>query len=85
MDISGPDVYKRQGELHTHLVRNLVKRNQIRSVLILNGNTESNVLHTHLTQLFQCTIATLITILQTANLIIGLLQTLNGNTNADMW
>ena len=71
-------------KLHAHLVRNLVQRNQIRSILVLNGHTETNVLHAHLTQFLQRAITTLITVLQTTDLVVSLLQTLDGNTNTDL-
>ena len=36
---------------------------------ILNSHTETNVLHAHLTQLFQRTITTLVAVLQAADLV----------------
>ena len=39
-------------KLHAHLIGNLVQRNQIRSVLVLNGHSEANVLHAHFTKNF---------------------------------
>lgn len=78
-------VMQRSGcELHTHLVRNLVQRNQVRSVFVLDGHAEADILHAHLTQLFQRTVAALIAVLQTTNLVIGLLQTLDRDTDADL-
>ena len=71
-------------KLHTHFVGNLVQRNQIRSILVLNGHAEANVLHAHLTQLLQRTVATLVAVLQATNLVVGLLQTLDRNTNANL-
>ena len=71
-------------KLHAHLVRDLVQRNQVRSVLVLNGHTEANVLHAHFTQLLQCAVTTLVAVLQATNLIIGLLQTLDRDTNTDL-
>ena len=71
-------------ELHAHLVGDLVQRNQVRSILVLNGHTEADILHAHFTQLLQRAITTLITVLQAANLVVGLLQTLDRNTNTDL-
>ena len=71
-------------KLHAHLVGNLVQWNQIRSILVLNGHTEANILHAHLTQFLQCTVTTLVAVLQATNLIIGLLQTLDRDTNTDL-
>ena len=73
-----------RGELHTHLVGNLVQRNQVRSVLVLNSHTEADILHAHLTQLFQCAVTTLVAVLQTTDLVIGLFQTLDRDTNTDL-
>ena len=71
-------------EFHTHLVGDLVQRNQVRSIFILDGHAEANILHAHLAQLLQRTIATLIAVLQTTDLVVGLLQTLDGDTNTDL-
>ena len=71
-------------ELHAHLVGDLIQRNKVRSILVLNSHTETNVLHTHLTQFLQCAVTTLVTILQASDLVVGLLQTLDGDTNTDL-
>ena len=36
-------------ELHAHLIGDFVQRNQVRSILVLNGHAETDILHTHLT------------------------------------
>ena len=72
-------------KLHAHLVRDLIQRNQVRCVLVLNRHTEANVLHAHLTQLLQCAVTTLVAVLQTTNLVVGLLQTFDRDTNTDLW
>jgi len=71
-------------KLHSHLIGNLIQRYKIRCIFILHCHTKANVLHTHLTQLFQRTVTTLISILKTTNLVIGLLQTLNGNADTNL-
>ena len=71
-------------KLHAHLIGNLIQRNQVRSVLVLNGHTETDILHAHLTQLLQCAITTLVAVLQTTNLVVGLLQTFDRDTNTDL-
>ena len=73
-----------RSKLHAHLIGDLVQRNQVRSILILNGHAKTDILHTHLTQLLQRAITTLVAVLQTTDLIVGLLQTLDGDTNADL-
>ncbi len=71
-------------ELHAHLVGDLVQWNQVRSVLVLNGHAEANVLHAHLTQFLQRAITTLVAVLQTTDLVVGLLQALDRDTNTDL-
>ena len=61
-------------KLHAHLIGDFVQRNKVRSVLILDGHAETNVLHAHLTQLLQRAITTLVAVLQTTDLVVGLLQ-----------
>ena len=71
-------------KLHAHLVGNLVQRNQVGSILVLNGHTKTDILHAHFTQLLQCAVTTLVAVLQATNLIVGLLQTLDRDTNTDL-
>ena len=71
-------------KLHTHLVRDLVQRHQVGSILVLNGHTETDILHAHLTQFLQRAITTLVAILQTADLVVGLLQTFDRDTDTDL-
>ena len=73
-----------RSKLHAHLVRNLIQRNQVRSILVLNGHTKTDILHAHFTQLLQCAVTTLVAVLQTTDLIVGLLQTLDRDTNTDL-
>ena len=46
--------------------------------------TEANMLHAHLTQLLQRAITTLIAVLQAADLVVGLLQALDRDTDTDL-
>ena len=71
-------------KLHAHLIGNLVQRNQVRSILVLNGHTKTDILHAHFTQLLQCAVTTLVAVLQATNLIIGLLQTFDRDTNTNL-
>ena len=71
-------------ELHAHLIGDLIQRNKVRSILILHGHAEANILHTHFTQLLQRTVPTLVAVLQSTDLIIGLLQTLDRDTDTDL-
>ena len=72
-------------KLHTHLIRYFIQRYKVWCILILHSHTKAHVLHTHFAKLLQCSITTLISIVQTTNLIISLLQSLNRNTNTNLW
>ena len=71
-------------ELHAHLIGDFIQWNQVRSIFILNGHTKADILHAHLTQLLQCAVTTLVAVLQTTNLVVGLLQTFDRDTNTDL-
>ena len=77
-------VQRSRCELHAHFVGDFVQRNQVRSVLVLNSHTEADILHAHFTQLFQCAVTTLVAVLQTTDLVVGLLQTFDRDTNTDL-
>ena len=71
-------------ELHAHLIGDFVQRHQVRSVLVLNSHTEADILHAHLTQFLQRAVTTLVAVLQATDLVIGLFQTLDRDTNTDL-
>ena len=71
-------------KLHAHLVGDLVQRNKVRSILILNSHAEADILHAHFTQLLQRAITTLVAVLQATDLVIGLLQTFDRDTNTNL-
>ena len=71
-------------KLHAHFVGNLIQRNKVGSILVLDCHSEANVLHAHLTQLFQRAVTTLVAILQATDLVVGLFQALDGNTDTDL-
>lgn len=73
------------GKLHAHLVGDVVQRHQVRGILVLYRHAKADVLHAHLAEGFQRLIAALVTILQAANLVVGLLQTLDGDADANLW
>jgi len=77
-------VQRSRCKLHAHLIGNLVQRNQVRSILVLNGHTKTDIFHAHFTQLLQCAVTTLVAVLQTTDLVIGLFQTLDRDTNTDL-
>ena len=71
-------------KLHAHLIGDLVQRNQVRSVLVLNSHAEADILHAHLTQLLQRAVTTLVAVLQTTDFIIGLFQTFDRDTDTNL-
>ena len=72
-------------KLHTHLVAQFIERHEVWSVLVLNGHTEAHILQSHLAELLQGSIATVETIVQTTDFIVGLLQTLDRDTDTNLW
>ena len=66
-------VQRSRCELHAHFVGDFVQRDQIRSIFVLNSHAEADILHAHLTQLLQRAIPTLVAVLQTTDLVVGLL------------
>ena len=77
-------VQGRRGELHIHLVGEQVQRHEVGRVLVLNGHTEADVLHSHFNELLEGCIAAIEAVLQTADFVVGLLQPLDGNSYADI-
>ena len=73
-----------RSKLHAHLIGDFIQRNQVRSIFVLNGHTEANVLHPHLTQFLQRAVTALVAVLQTTDLVIGLLQTFDRDTDTDL-
>ena len=71
-------------ELHTHLVAQLIERHEVWSVFVLNGHTEAHILQSHLAEFLQGCIATIETIVQTTDFIVGLLQTLDRDTDTNL-
>ena len=71
-------------ELHTHLVREVVERHEVGGVLVLHRHAEADVLHAHGAERFQGLIPALEPVFQPADLVVGLLQTLDRDTNTDL-
>ena len=71
-------------KLHTHLVAQLIERHEVWSVFVLNGHTEAHILQSHLAEFLQGCIATIETIVQATDFIIGLLQTLDRDTDTNL-
>ena len=74
----------RSREFHAHLIRNLVKGHQVRRILILYRHTKAHILHSHVPEGFQGIVAPVEAVVKTPDLVVGLFQALNGNTDADL-
>lgn len=70
-----------RGKLHPHPVGQLVERHQIRRVFILYGHSKPYILHPHSDQLLKRRIAFVKSIRQSPDLIVGILQPLNGDAD----
>lgn len=77
-------VQRRRCKFHVHLIGKKIQRHEVGRVLVLNGHAEADVLHAHFNKFLKRCIAAVETVLQTADLIIGLLQALDGNSYADI-
>ena len=64
-------------KLHSHFVRYLIEWNKIWCILVLHRHAKAHILHTHFAKFLQGGIASLITIIQTSNLVVRFLQALN--------
>ena len=77
-------VQRRRGELHTQLVRNLVEGHQVRRVEVLHRHAEAHVWVLELDELLERGVAAVVAVLQAADLVVGLLQALDGDADADV-
>lgn len=77
-------VQRRRGELHAQLVRDLVERHQVGRVEVLHRHAEADVGVLELDELLERGIAAVVSILQAADLVVGLLQALDGDADADV-
>ena len=75
---------RRRGELHTQFVGDLVERHQVGRVEVLNRHAEAHVGVLELDELLERGVAAVIAVLQAADLVVGLLQTLDGDADADV-
>ena len=77
-------VQRRSCELHAKLVGDLVERHQVGSIEVLHRHTESHVGVLELDELLERCVAAVVAILQAANLVVGLLQALDRDADADV-
>ena len=72
------------GEFHPHLIRQAVEGDEVGGVLVLHGHAESHILHAHLPEFFQGGVAAVVTVGEAAYLVVGLLEALDGDADADV-
>ena len=77
-------VQTRRGELHAQLVGELVERHEVPGVSVLHRHTEAHVRVLHLHEPLQSLVATLEAVGQAADLVVGVLQALDGDADADL-
>lgn len=77
-------VQRRRGELHAQLVRDLVEGHQVGRVEVLDSHAEAHVGVFELDELLERGVAAVVAVLQAADLVVGLLQALDGDADADV-
>lgn len=77
-------VKRRRGELHAQLVRDLVERHQVGRVEVLHRHAEAHVGVLELDELLERGVAAVVSVIQAADLVVGLLQALDGDADADV-
>lgn len=77
-------VQRRRGKLHAQLVRDLVEGYQVGRVEVLHRHAEAHVGVLELDELLERGVAAVIAVIQAADLVVGLLQALNGDADADV-
>ena len=74
-----------RGKFHIHFIGEIIECHQIFGIGVLHRHTKAHILHSHFHQLFQRRISTVKPVLKPPDLIICLLQALNGNTDSNVW
>lgn len=77
-------VQRRRGELHAQLVGDLVERHQVGRVEVLHRHAEAYVGVLELDELLERGVAAVVAVIQAADLVVGLLQALDGDADADV-
>lgn len=77
-------VQRRRGELHAQLVGDLVEGHQVGRVEVLHRHAEANVRVLELDELLERGVAAVVAVLQAADLVVGLLQALDGDADTDV-
>ena len=77
-------VQRRRGELHAKLVGDLVEGHQVGRVEVLDRHAEPDVGVLELDELLERGVAAVVAVLQAADLVVGLLQALDGDADSDV-
>lgn len=77
-------VQRRRSELHAQLVGNLVEGHQVGRVEVLHRHAEAHVGVFELDELLERGVAAVVSVIQATDLVVGLLQTLDGDADADV-
>ena len=77
-------VQRRRSELHAQLVGDLVEGHQVGRVEVLHRHAEAHVGVLELDELLERGVAAVVAVLQAADLVVGLLQALDGDADADV-
>ena len=77
-------VKARRGKLHLEFIGQPVKRHKIRRIPVLHRHAETDILHSHGTQLLKRRISPVESIRETADFIIGLLQAFDGDADTNL-
>ena len=77
-------VQRSRRELHAQLVGDLVERHQVGGVEVLDRHAEADVGVLELDELLERGVAAVVAVLQAADRVVGLLQALDGDADADV-
>lgn len=77
-------VQRSRGELHAQLIGDLVEGHQVGRVEVLHRHAEAHVGVLELDELLKGGVASVVSVIQAADLVVGLLQALDGDADADV-
>lgn len=77
-------VKRRRSELHAQLVGDLVEGHQVGRVEVLHRHAEAHIGVLELDELLERGVAAVVAVIQAADLVVGLLQALDGDADADV-
>ena len=77
-------MYGGGGKFHAQFIGQAVQGQEVAGIAVLRGHAEADVLQSLFSEFFQGGQSPVEAVLQTPDLIVGLLKTLNGNADADV-